>query len=69
MINFVLIAILFLIVGGIIFYLVRARRRGEKCIGCPYAKMCQSGKCGGACQGTSTTPTPPDTDGEPPTEN
>ncbi len=45
MINFVIGAIVGLIIGAIIFYLVRAKRRGEKCIGCPYAKMC-SGKCG-----------------------
>ena len=45
MINFVIGAIVGLIIGAIIFYLVRAKRRGEKCIGCPYAKMC-GGKCG-----------------------
>ena len=69
MIDFVLIAILFLIVGGIVFYLVRARRRGEKCIGCPYAKMCQSGKCGGACHGTPETKQPPAAPEDTPTEN
>ena len=33
-----------LVVGGAVFYIVRAKRRGEKCVGCPYAK-----KCGGNC--------------------
>ena len=52
MIDFILIAILFLIVGGILFYLWRARRRGEKCIGCPYAQQCASkGKCSGGNAG------------------
>lgn len=37
------------IAGGIIFYLIRAKRRGETCIGCPYAKQC--GKCSGGCAG------------------
>ena len=69
MINFVLIAILFLIAGGIIFYLVRARRRGEKCIGCPYAKMCQSGKCGGACHSAPETKQPHAASEDTPTEN
>lgn len=32
------------VLGAIIFYLVRARRRGQKCIGCPYG-----GKCSGNC--------------------
>ena len=44
MINYVIGAVLLLIAGAIVFYLVRARRRGEKCIGCPYAKQC-GGKC------------------------
>ncbi len=44
MLNAVIIAILVLIVGGIAFYLWRAKRRGEHCVGCPYAKQC-SGKC------------------------
>lgn len=44
MINYVIGAVLLLIAGGITFYLIRARRRGEKCIGCPYAKQC-GGKC------------------------
>lgn len=64
MIDLILIAILFLIVGGILFYLWRARRRGEKCIGCPYAKMCQSGKCGGACTGTPDVTAPDKTKDE-----
>ena len=68
MIDLILIAILFLIVGGILFYLWRARRRGEKCIGCPYAKMCQSGKCGGACTGTPEVPAP-DASEDAPKEN
>ena len=42
--NIVIIALLLGIAGGIIFYLVRAKKRGETCIGCPYAKQC-SGRC------------------------
>ena len=44
MINYVIGAVLLLIAGGIAFYLIRAHRRGEKCIGCPYAKQC-GGRC------------------------
>lgn len=28
------------IIGCVIFYLVRQRKKGVKCIGCPYAKKC-----------------------------
>ena len=33
-----------IIIAAVICYLVRAKKRGEKCVGCPYAKQC-SGKC------------------------
>lgn len=42
--NFIVIGILALIVGAIIFYLIREKKKGVKCIGCPYAKQC-AGKC------------------------
>lgn len=44
--NIIIIAILLCIVGGIVCYLYKAKKRGETCIGCPYAKQCK-GKCGG----------------------
>ncbi len=48
MVNFIVIGILALIIGAIIFYLVREKKKGVKCIGCPYAKQCGS-KCNGGC--------------------
>ncbi len=42
--NIIVIAILFIIVSAIIFYLYKAKKSGQTCIGCPYAKQC-SGKC------------------------
>lgn len=47
-VDYIAIAAIVLIVGAAAFYIIRAKRRGEKCVGCPYAKQC-SGKCGG-CQ-------------------
>lgn len=44
--NFIIILILVVIVACIIWYLIRGKRRGEKCIGCPYAKQCHN-KCSG----------------------
>ncbi len=40
----VIIGILLLIIGGASFYLIRAKRRGVHCVGCPHG-----GKCA-ACQ-------------------
>jgi len=42
--NWIIALILVAVVALIIVYLVRAKKRGEKCIGCPYAKQ-----CGGDC--------------------
>lgn len=47
--NVIIVLILLAVVTGIIVYLVRAKRRGQTCIGCPYAKKC-GGKCGGMQQ-------------------
>lgn len=46
--NAILAVVLPAIAGGIVWYLIRAKKRGETCIGCPYAKQC-GGKCGGSC--------------------
>ena len=45
--NMILGAILLAIVAAVVVYLYRAKKRGETCIGCPYAKQCGSGSCGG----------------------
>ena len=42
--NVIAVLILLTITAGIIWNLIRAKRRGDKCIGCPYVKHCGS-KC------------------------
>jgi hypothetical protein len=44
LVDFIAIAAVALIIGGAVFYIIRAKKRGQKCIGCPYAK-----KCGSSC--------------------
>ena len=39
-IEIIAIAAIALIVGGAIFYIVKSKRSGKKCIGCPYADKC-----------------------------
>lgn len=46
MINFVLIFILGVILGGAVGYIIKEKKKGVKCIGCPDSKTC-GGKCGG----------------------
>ena len=42
MLNVIVVMILVAIVGGIVWYLLRAKRRGKKCVGCPYANQCNN---------------------------
>ncbi len=44
--NVVIIAVVAAIVIAIVCYLLKAKKRGDTCIGCPHAKQC-GGQCGG----------------------
>jgi hypothetical protein len=48
MANTVIIIVLLAIVGGAAAYVIRAKKQGQKCIGCPYSKECaaRGGSCG-----------------------
>jgi len=48
MVNLIVTLILALILGAAIFYIRREKKRGTKCVGCPYSKTCSAGKCQGA---------------------
>lgn len=46
--SIVLACLLSAIVIAVVLYLRREKKRGAKCIGCPYAKQCgDHGSCGG----------------------
>lgn len=47
--DYIVLAVLVAVIAAIVIYLYRAKKRGDKCIGCPYGKQC-SGKCNGGCQ-------------------
>ena len=46
--NILLVLVLVAVIGGAVFYIVRAKRKGVKCIGCPAAKTC-GGDCKNGC--------------------
>lgn len=52
--NFIITAILILITGPVIRYLIKAKRRGQTCIGCPCAKRCDR-NCSSNCNGGTDT--------------
>jgi len=47
--NFIIIAVLVLIIGGALAYVIKSKKKGVKCIGCPDAEKC-SGNCS-SCNG------------------
>lgn len=50
MTDFIVVLIVLAIVGAAIVYIIREKKRGVKCIGCPSASTCpNSGKCTGNC--------------------
>ena len=49
-VDWIVIAVIALTVGGALAYIIKAKKSGKKCIGCP-----DSGSCGsqGGCSGCS----------------
>ena len=45
-VNYLIILIVVMIVACSLGYIRREKKRGSKCVGCPY-----SGSCGGNCSG------------------
>ena len=48
-VDFLIIAVIAVILGAVIWYIYRSKKKGVKCIGCPDSGQC-SGKCPG-CKG------------------
>lgn len=44
MINVIIIAVLVIVLGSAIAYIVREKKKGAVCIGCPHAGTCASKK-------------------------
>lgn len=48
--------VLVAIIGGAVAYIVKSKKNGQKCIGCPSSKSCSSGKnCGCGCESKKGT--------------
>ena len=51
--DWIVIAAIALVVGGALAYIIKAKKSGKKCIGCPDSGSCGShsnnGGCGGSC--------------------
>ncbi len=51
--DIIIVAILAVILGLVILYICREKKKGKKCIGCPYGCSCSSKNEGGCCSGSS----------------
>lgn len=47
--NYIIIAIVLIIIGLAAFYVIRKKKKGAKCIGCPYAD-CPGKNKGCSCE-------------------
>ena len=53
LINLIIVAVVLIVLGGVVFYIVREKKKGSKCIGCPHGKSCAS--CCGGCASNNKT--------------
>ena len=47
--DIIVTAIIVLIVGGAVAYIIKAKKSGKKCIGCPDSCSCSAKGCEGSC--------------------
>ena len=49
--DMIIIGVIALIVGGAVAYIIRSKKNGKNCIGCPDSSSCKSGSggCSGNC--------------------
>ncbi len=45
--NIIIIAILLVIIGLAALYIYKAKKKGQKCIGCPHSGSCSASNCAG----------------------
>lgn len=48
LVDMIVLAVIALIIGLVVFYIHRAKKKGVKCIGCPDGATC-GGHCSGCC--------------------
>ena len=55
--NFIIVAVILLIVGGAVAYIIKEKKKGAVCVGCPHAGECAKKRQGGCgCSDVVDTP-------------
>lgn len=52
--NFIILAVLFIVLGGSIRYIIKEKKKGVRCIGCSMAGTCAARANGYACGNEET---------------
>ena len=47
--NWIIAGIILIILAAVITYIVKAKKKGAKCIGCPSGSCCSNNKCDCSC--------------------
>ena len=53
MIDYLIIGAIVLIIGGALFYIIKAKKSGKRCIGCPDSASCSKCSSCHGCNGES----------------
>ena len=51
--DIIVVAVIVLVIGGAVAYILREKKRGKKCVGCPYGNSCSAKGNSCSCQGNS----------------
>ena len=51
LVDYILIAVVAVVLGLAGWYIYKAKKNGKKCIGCPDSCACSAGNCSGGCSG------------------
>ena len=51
MADLIVVAVVLIVLGLVTFYIIRAKKQGQKCIGCPDSRTCSG--CCSSCRGCS----------------
>lgn len=53
--NFIIVAVILLIIGGAVAYIIKEKKKGAVCVGCPHAGECAKKRQGGCnCNNTDS---------------
>ena len=52
--NLIVVAVILLIIGGAVAYIIKQKKKGTVCIGCPHAGECAR-KHRGGCKGQDSS--------------